>query len=102
MVLIKSVNVRVTMKSTVGFQCDIAMTANRWRPMAMSLWHVLCIESLAVSAGPLFVFDFEELIMLWMLLPPNANTGRSLQAPTLPPGGTWWATLRAIWTRRFG
>jgi hypothetical protein len=39
--------------------------------------------------------------MLWMLLPPNANTDRLLQSFKAPMGASWLAMLRAAWLRTF-
>ena len=46
MVLIK-VQCRCDHQATVGLQCDIAVTANRWRSFHTSLWHVFIIDCTA-------------------------------------------------------
>jgi hypothetical protein len=43
----------------------------------------------------------EELSMLWMLLPPNANNGRHLEAPSVTSNGTWAAKIRAVLWRKY-
>ena len=35
--------------------------------------------------------------MYWMLLPPNANTGRHLESYSLPLCGNWANLLRTGW-----
>ena len=37
--------------------------------------------------------------MYWLLLPPSANAGRQIEAPTLPLRGSWGDRLHAVWGR---